>query len=349
MEMRRLGELSELDIDPGLTDDLPAGTLVEAVALTANRSLSAAPAAGDTAIVLQAGETEGLAAGQRIVIDPSGTPDPSRSWRSMPRPDTLTVTALASGHSDRRRRRSGREVDDRGRERGRDSARARRSHGHRAKERCSKSVSVPRPSSSPSRRFPRSSGIAPDPGNVTVFPASRRRARRYDGVVLGAAAPIAGRQATALALPGVAGATEIVVTDGQNYADTRDRATHDRCQRHVPPAHRQRHAAHRRRRGCGRPADAGDVGHRARPRPPGRVRRLSAATPLVDVEALDAGIWGNRLRISVEDETPRPRRPRPRSRPSSSPTTMRLARPRASSRAPCSSSYDADGPPSATR
>ncbi len=26
--------------------------------------------------------------------------------------------------------------------------------------------------------------------------------------------------------------------------------------------------------------------------------------PLVDVEALDAGIWGNRLRISVEDETP---------------------------------------------
>ena len=26
--------------------------------------------------------------------------------------------------------------------------------------------------------------------------------------------------------------------------------------------------------------------------------------PLVDVEALDAGIWGNRLRISIEDETP---------------------------------------------
>ena len=26
--------------------------------------------------------------------------------------------------------------------------------------------------------------------------------------------------------------------------------------------------------------------------------------PLVNVEALDAGVWGNRLRISVDDETP---------------------------------------------
>ena len=151
---------------------------------------------------------------------------------------------------------------------------------------------------------PALSGIAPDPGNVTVFPGLSAAAADGTTVsILGTAAPIAGRQATALALPGVAGATEIVVTDGQNYADTEivrltigASVMYHRLTDNATPLTGAGALA------ADRPLMVTLATALARAHAAGSA--VVGRNPLVDVEALDAGIWGNRLRISVEDETP---------------------------------------------
>ncbi len=61
--------------------------------------------------------------------------------------------------------------------------------------------------------------VAPDPGNVTVFPGLSREWPSGTPVsVIRSMAPIAGRQATVLALPTTTGATDLFVTDGNAFA-----------------------------------------------------------------------------------------------------------------------------------
>ena len=99
------------------------------------------------------------------------------------------------------------------------------------------------------------------------------------------------------------GATEIVVTDGQNYADTEivrltigASVMYHRLTDNATPLTGAGAAA------ADRPLLVTLATALARAHAAGSA--VVGRNPLVDVEALDAGIWGNRLRISIEDETP---------------------------------------------
>jgi hypothetical protein len=116
--------------------------------------------------------------------------------------------------------------------------------------------------------------------------------------------PIPGRQATVLALPATAGSDHIHVTDGDSFASGEVvRLTsgssigyHALLANGTPLT--------------GSTANAADrpimvtlqAPVLARAHPGGSP--IVGRDPLIDVEALDAGAWGNRLRITVEDETP---------------------------------------------
>ena len=168
--------------------------------------------------MLQAGETAGLVVGQRIVVDPLGTPEPFAIQAIDESTDTLTVTpAAGSVHN------SGDAVvpspktttaavaaggrvlalDDRmGIE-----------EGTLLQVGVGAAAELVTVGSVPALTF-----VAPDPGNVTVFPGiSQARLSGTPVAVVGAATPVAGRQATALALPAVQGATHLYVTDGDAF------------------------------------------------------------------------------------------------------------------------------------
>jgi phage tail sheath protein FI len=303
-EMRRIGELAELEISPGAYDDYVAGTLVEAVEFGGNRTLSQAAAVNDTELVLQAGETAGLAVGQRIVVDPTGQPETFAIQGIDASTDTLTVTpAVGTAHA----------VNDdvvpapttttaAAPAGGRVLALSDRmgiDEGTLLRVGLGPSAELVTVGSVPTR-----TGVGPDPGNVTVNPPLSRAWPAGTTVeIVGAAMPIANRQACALALPAVQGAADLYVTDGDSFAQGElVRLTsggtvtfHTLGANGTPLTGAGANAADR-------PLMLTLQGALVRAHPSGSA--VVGRDPVVDVEALDAGIWGNRLRISVEDETP---------------------------------------------
>lgn len=296
-EVRRVGEFAQLDFEPA-AGSVDPGTLVEAVQFTADRTITNNPAnAGDTELVLQAGETDGLALGERLVLDPTGTPETLTVAAIDPSTNTITVApALGSGHAQNTTlvplaktttaaaAAGGRvlSLDDRiGLN---DGAVLRVGAGAAAQTVTVQSV-------------PALTGIAPDPGNVVVSPPLVDAVPNGTAVQqLGTPAPVANRQAMIVALPAAAGSTSLYVTDGDSFAsgdtiritDAADDASYYTLTANStattadmlaisPPALARAH-----------PAGSMVIGR----------------TPLIDVQALDAGIWGNRLRISVENEDP---------------------------------------------
>jgi Bacteriophage tail sheath protein len=303
-EMRRIGELTELDITPVMDDDYPAGTYVEAVELAPNRTLSAAPAATDTELVLQTGETEGLVVGQRIVVDPTGTPETFAIQAIDDSTDTLTVTPqVASAHSigddvvplakstTSALAAGGRvlALDDRMGIR----------EGTVLRVGVGTGAELVTVGSVPALTF-----VAPDPGNVTVFPGVSQGLPSGTTVeVVGAVAPIAGRQAAALALPATAGGSDLYVTDGDSFAeDEIVRLTSGGSVTFRTLAADGTPLTGSGAANADRPLMVTLQSALARAHPSGSA--VAGRSPLVDIQALDAGIWGNRLRISVEDETP---------------------------------------------
>ena len=303
-EMRRLGEFTELDLILGMDDDYPAGTLVEAAAPAPARTLSANVAASDTELVLQGGETEGLAVGQRIVVDPTGTPETFAIQAIDASTDTLTVTpAAVSAHS------SGDEVVPLAKRTTADAAAGARvlalddrmgiEEGTVLRIGLGADAQYVTVGSVPALTF-----VTPDPGNVTIFPGSAGAVPSgTDVVVIGSVTPVAGRQATALALPAVAGVSDLYVTDGGGFVSgeiiritSGGSVSFNTLAANATPL-------------TGSSANAGDrplmvtvQSALARAHPGGST--VVGRNPVVDVQALDAGIWGNRLRISVEDQTP---------------------------------------------
>ncbi|MBB2890239.1 phage tail sheath C-terminal domain-containing protein [Flexivirga oryzae] len=294
-EIARIGELDELQVTPA-TGGYVAGTLVEAVQPSADRTLSANVAAGDTSLTLQTGETAGLVVGQRVVLDPAGSPEtltiaavdattetltvtpPAAAAHSapaavLPRAAVTTATVAAGG--------AVLAVDDRMGVGEGDVLRV----GAGAN---TQTVTV--------LALPALTGVAPDPGTVVVTPPLAQASPTGTPVSqLGAVSPVVGRQACALALSAAAGDGGLLLSDGNGFVQ------HDLL----------------------RLTTAGDVFYvtvtsptatpvtpakvplqtaLARSHPAGSV--LVERTPLIDIQALDAGSWGNRLRVSVQDETP---------------------------------------------
>lgn len=303
-ELRRIGELTELDITPPVGDDLPVGTLVEAVTHAADRQLSAVVLAGATTLVLQAGETVGLVAGQRVVVDPGGTPETFAIQAIDATTATLTVApAASSDHA------GGDAVVPLAKTTTADVAAGGRvlalddrmgiaegtllQVGVGAAAQLVTVVTVPALSL-----------VAPDPGNISVYPGVASAVPAGTGVaVVGSADPVTGRQAAALALPASGASPEVFITDGDAFAAGEViRLTsggsvtfHTLAANGTPLTGASASAADR-------PLMLTLQRALARAHPPGSA--VAGRVPVIDVQALDAGIWGNRLRITVEDEAP---------------------------------------------
>ena len=292
-EVRRIGELDRLEISPGALG-YDAGMLVEAVDFGAARTLQTVIT--PTSLVLQARETHGLVAGERLVIDPAGAPQTLTVVSVDASTDTITVTPqLSAGHA------PGEELvplakvttaavaaggrvlalDDR-------MGLAEGSVLQVGVGGAAEMVTV--------QSLPALSLMAPDPGNVVVDPPLASAAPGATPVqLLGAPTPVSGRQACVLALPAPAGSPSLWVSDGDSFG-TGETVRLTRGGGAVS-FHTLTHDA-----SAATPEMLTLQTALARAHPAGST--LVERTPLIDVEALDAGIWGNRLRISVEDEMP---------------------------------------------
>ena len=302
-EVRRLGELSRLTVAPPIADPYAPGSMVEAITFAAARTLSAATAAGDTAVVLQAGETGGLAAGQRIIIDPNGSPETVTIQSIDAANDTVVVTpALAVAHA------------------ANDSVAptpiattADAAAGQTVLALTGRVGLVPgtvvQVGSGASAQvvtigsLPGGTSVPPNPGNVLVSPGLASAAPSGTLLtVVGAPAASAGRQATVVAIAPQPGHSELYVTDGDSFAageairvttSSGDVLFHTLTAAALPMTGAGAAAADR-------PEMVTLQTALTRAHPVGSP--IAQRTPLLDVQALDVGQWGNRLRISVEDE-----------------------------------------------
>ncbi|MFC6705793.1 phage tail sheath C-terminal domain-containing protein [Flexivirga alba] len=294
-EVGRIGELDKFEVAPA-TGGYDAGTLVQAVQPAADRTLTANVAIGDTTLTLQAGETAGLVTGQRVVLDPAGSPETLTITSIDAGADTLTLTpAAAAAHT------APAAVVPR------DSLTTAVTTAGGAVAALDDRIgigedSVLRIGAGTGAQIvtvvslPALSGVAPDPGTVVVSP-SLTQGRPAGAAVtrLGAVTAVAGRQACVLALPAPAGDGSLLLSDGDGFAagDLLRLTTAAEVSYVAVTAAPAAPAA---------PVQVPLQTALARAHPAGSM--LVERTPLIDIQALDAGSWGNRLRISVQDETP---------------------------------------------
>lgn len=294
-EVRRIGELSRLGIAPGAADDYEIGSRVEAVRFATARTLSAGAATGDGTIVLQPGEAAGLVAGQRLQIDPTGTPQTVTVQAVDPDGQTLSVTALGAGAA------SGDEVVPVPKQ-----ATGTAAAGTRVlalDDRMGIAVGdLLRVGSGGSAQLvtvlslPAQNPVAPAAGNVVVTPALAATTPVGTAVdLVGAAGRVAGRQVCALVLPAAVGSSELLVSDGDSFASGEtirvttpggDVTLHSLSQNAVPVV----------------PEMLTLQTALARSHPAGST--VVTRGELFRVQALDPGSWGNRLRVSVSDDAP---------------------------------------------
>lgn len=290
-EIRRVGTFAELDIEPA-AGAINQGDVVEAVQFAARTVASSTT----TSVTLQAGQAAGLALGEKITVDPATTnvtvtlagidlstdtltvtpafaPAPAAGLEVVPSAKTTTSAAAAGGRV--------LALDDRvGLAEG-DVLQV----GTGATPQTVTVISIPALTL-----------VAPDPGNVVVWPPLEVAAALGTSVrQLGTPSPVAGRQSTIVTLPVAVGASSLYVSDGDSYAQSETirvmaasgLSSYYELTEDADPI----------------TADLLTLQTAlARSHPAGAV--LAQRSPLVDVEALDAGIWGNRLRISVEGESP---------------------------------------------
>ncbi|MGK7865356.1 phage tail sheath subtilisin-like domain-containing protein [Falsiroseomonas sp. E2-1-a4] len=143
--------------------------------------------------------------------------------------------------------------------------------------------------------IPGERGAAPDAGNITL--ASGLGAEYLTGVVVAPqvapAFPAGGRQATRTILAAAAGSADLVVAAGQGYA------AGDGVQVSTPDGR----VSYHRLAVNAAPGNAGQVqlaGALSRTHEMGEP--IAERRALLEVQALDAGAWGNRLVLSAEDE-----------------------------------------------
>lgn len=294
-ELRPVGTFSRFVVTPA-TSSIESGTLVEAMQVAADRSITNNPAnAGVTDLVLQAGETVGLVPGEQLILDPTGTAETVTVLSVDAASDTITVAPpLTSAHNQNSTvvplarttnaaaTAGGRVLSVADRTGIDDGAVLRVGSGIAAQLVTVESV-------------PAVTGVAPDAGNVVVSPPLNANLPNGSTVELVRFTPVPGRQATIVALPAAAGTDTLWITDGDSFAvgeiirltDAAGKAGYYQLT-DVDP----------------KQADMITVAlpALARAHPAGSM--VVQRTALIDVQALDAGIWGNRLRISVENESP---------------------------------------------
>jgi phage tail sheath protein FI len=298
-EVRRIGELHLATISPAAAESYPAGTLVEAVNLADDNSITIAAVSAAGASTITLSDVSTVFVNQNLLVGPPPTLESVQI--QLINPTTKVVTLVAplvtgvgigdvaipvrrlnaaaavgasfislnnrAGLSDGDVLRVGDVPDD-------------------------EYVTI---SSIPSR-----AAAGPDPGNVLLASplvsahALNTAVVRQNPVTAGAL------QSTVLALGAQSGSNQLLLADGNNY---------------LPPMFVRLGTSNSQtfRRVTALTANPGSPGAVAPQmieidRPLDLSHSVGSVAVergrMLDVEALDAGIWGNRLRVSVEDESP---------------------------------------------
>ncbi len=294
-EVRRIGRLSTLDISPGAALDYGVGFVVDPVDF-ATRSLQAGPVAGDTTLTLKPGQAAGLVVGQSLLVDSGG---------ASPQPVTVTaivgdavsfVPALTAGAA------ANALVDPAPK-----LTTAAGTPGARTvvvDNRVGVAVGSLLEVGSGSTSevvtvtgVPGLTGVAPDSGNIAIDPALAGAHPIGTKVQLRGApatATAGGAKVSALAMAAEEGATTLAVSDARAYAGHHLRVFSPSGSAYF----------HQINGAVGVPTpDAFQIATPlARSHQAGSV--AVARAPLFLVEALDAGSWGDRLRVTVTDDDP---------------------------------------------
>lgn len=291
-EVRRIGALTRVPIAGATASTCPAGSRVSAVALA---PFQPPTVVGSTTTVLAFADVAGFVAGQRVVVGPGSATAQTVSVSAV---DTaahrVTVApaltaAPAAGVAVQ-------PVESRSTAAAAAGARV-LALDHRMGLAAGDVVVVGADAAAERvtlLALPAAGGMAPDAGNVVFFPALA--AAWPAGTPLArqnAPVALAGRQDCALALDTAAGSEALLLSDGDAFAL-------DEVLRVVTPAGETSYFRIDA-------APALQVVQQATLT--AAVRRAHAAgedvlgrAPLFDVEAIDAGAWGNRIRVSVTDE-----------------------------------------------
>ena len=308
-EFRRIGAVAELEVDPGAFEPYPAASIVEKVdLLDDDRHLTATGNAGDKQLTLD--NTSGLNAGDQLLIDPGPNQETQtiKSVDSGTQVTLTTTTGLTNSHVVPPQI----IVTPLFSQKSLTSAAPAGSQVIAVDNRISLAVGdLLRIGVSPNEEYaavtglPNQAATSPDAGNVLIdHPLLNAqpvgtKVRREGPVTVDTANPA---PPTALALPVAAGGTQWVITDAHNYS-----AAPLEFARVTTPTggvfyHRlvDVPAIHPAEVEVSAPAPHTPALERAHAA--GAV--VVARSPLIDVEAIDPGSWGDRLRISVEDEAP---------------------------------------------
>lgn len=286
-EIRRLGDLTQLALTPGAPDDAGAGTLVEVVEPAADRTLASVAGAQ---LTLGAGEAAGLVAGQQVVVDPAGAATTVTIVSIAG--DVLTVTSAAGAAAD-----PVVPAEKQTTSAARTGTRVLALHDRMGiavgtllrlgSLATSQVVTV--------SAVPAQSGAQPDSGNVVVTPALSADLPDATAVsIVQPATRMPARPATALALPAVGGDTELFVGDGSSFTGGEllrlTTAGGDASFHWLTAVTAATAELVTLQTALARSHPAGSA--------------VVSRAPLVGVEALDAGSWGNRLRVSITDNDP---------------------------------------------
>lgn len=285
-EVRRIGELDAVTIAPPPVEAYPAGSLVEAVQMAeAGTTLTSAVSSGNALTVADASE---FVVGQEIVVNGAETfvvtgVNPT----GLAINPGVTVSAAVGNAVVPRRRltadaRAGASFVALDNRLGLDVGQVLRVGTAPNEEHA---VVAALPSRAPS-------GVRPDAGNVVLeAPLAFDHAQATSTVVRLAAPTAASLQPTVLAVAAQPASGEILLADGDGYvAGTLVRVTADEVSYH--------------RVSVAATAAAPQMVEITSP----TLRAHAAGSPvierdaLLEIEALDPGAWGNRLRVAVEDE-----------------------------------------------
>ena len=296
VEVRRIGELDTIDLSTGAAEDYPAGSVVEEVTVADDtRALGAAVAANATSFTVAGNRLENLQPGTQVLVDP-GANEETVTIASVVAPNvTITAaTGFANAHaagatliSDFDRKTLG-------------AATAAGTSVIAMANRVGLAVDdVLRIGNAPDdeyvaiRSIPARAAAGADPGNVVLTQALQRAHAAGDPVRRQAAPAATATQPTVLAAAVPRASAVLVVTDGFGIAGG------DFVRVTSPTGEQYFHRT-----------PGGSTA--ANPREVTLTTELTRAhdvgapvvgrDPLLTVEALDAGAWGNRLRVSVEDE-----------------------------------------------
>ncbi|MGH9256238.1 MAG: phage tail sheath family protein [Vicinamibacterales bacterium] len=296
VEVRRIGELGTIDVSTGAAEDYPAGSVVEEVTVADDaRALGAAVAANATSFTVAGNRLENLQPGTQVLVDP-GANEETVTVASVVAPNVniAAATGFANAHAA-----GATVIPDFDRKTLGTATAAGTSVIALANRVGLAANDVLRIGNAPDdeyvaiRSIPARAAAGADPGNVVLTQALQRGHAAGDPVRRQAAPAPTATQPTVLAAAVARASAVLVVTDGFGIAGG------DFVRVSSPTGEQYFH----RTPGGSTAANplevtlttaltrAHDVG-----------APVVGRDPLLTVEALDAGAWGNRLRVSVEDE-----------------------------------------------